>query len=121
MGWAHTGFWRSSPTSSDFLPDASQLWNVWHDTNGAEGEEPEPWAKRLYEIADLADSYRMSEERVTELHNEMFEILKEQVPTVMPVDETVQLLLMADNLSNVPPEGYVTLSSMVQEQWYYQS
>lgn len=121
MSWAHTGFWRSGPNTQDYQTTAARLWQMWNDSGGKEGEEPEAWAKRLYEIGNIADSYLMSAEDVSKLHAEMFALIKEQQPLVLPVDETMQLLVLSNKLANVPMEGIVTLASMTVEQWYFKS
>ncbi|NLV74643.1 MAG: hypothetical protein GXY52_08170, partial [Chloroflexi bacterium] len=48
-------------------------------------------------------------------------LIKEQQPLVLPVDETMQLLVLSNKLANVPMEGIVTLASMTVEQWYFKS
>ena len=119
MHWAHTSFWRSSPTNNDYLPFEAELWDDWHATQGAEGEEPEEWAKRLWEIADTADSYVMSPSDVEALHEEMWQILEEQVPMILPIDHAVYPLLGSKKLGNVPTSGYAILASFTQEEFFF--
>jgi peptide/nickel transport system substrate-binding protein len=120
MSWAHTGFWRNSPTYNDYVPDASRLWGLWVASGGTEGEEPDlPWAARLFEIAAQADAYVMTDADTKALHEEMFEILRTEVPTVLPIDHTVGTLIGSVKLANIPHDGIVTLASFTQEQFYY--
>jgi len=119
MQWAHTSFWRNAPTTSDFLPGTARLWVQWHDSSGEEGEEPEPWAKRLWEIADQADTFLLSEDEVKALHEEMWQILKEQVPTILPIDNAVYPLLGSKRLANVPNKGWAIVASFTQEQFFF--
>lgn len=119
LGWAHTSFWRNAPRSSDFNQDRSRLWQLWHDTQGAEGEEPEEWAKRLWEIADATDTFLLTEDEVAALHQELWDILKEQVPMIMPCDNAVYPLLGSTKLGNVPNKGWAIVASFTQEQFYF--
>lgn len=119
FGWAHTSFWRDAPTSSDFVPNA-RLWDLWRSSGGKEGVEPDlPWAKRLMEIADTADNYIMTEADTKALHDEMWEILRTEVPTIMPIDYAVYPLLGSVKLGNVPTDGYAIVASFTQEQFFF--
>ena len=119
MQWAHTSFWRNAPLSSDFTPGSSRLWQQWSDSAGKEGEEPEAWAKRLYEIASAADSFTLSGDEVSTIHQEMWDILKEQVPFIMPIDNAVYPLLGSARLGNVPTKGWAIVASFTQEQFFF--
>ncbi len=119
MMWAHTSFWRNAPRSSDFHATAARLWMRWWDTQGAEGEEPEEWARRLLEIRDAADTFLLSEDEVAAIHQEMWDILKEQVPTILPIDNAVYPLLGSAKLGNVPTKGWAIVASFTQEQFYF--
>ncbi len=119
FGWAHTGFWRNAPTTSDFIQDIARKWYDWHETAGKEGEEPLPWAKRLWEIADATDSYLLSASEVKKLHDELWHILSEQVPSVLPMDYGVYPLIGSAKLGNVPHKGMAILASFTQEQFYF--
>jgi peptide/nickel transport system substrate-binding protein len=119
LGWAHTSFWRNAPRTSDFLQDRSRLWQLWHDTQGTDGEAPEEWANRLWEIADAADTFLLSKDEVAALHEELWQILKEQVPMIMPIDNAVYPLLGSTKLGNVPTTGWAIVASFTQEQFYF--
>jgi peptide/nickel transport system substrate-binding protein len=121
MQWAHTGFWRDAPRTSDYQPGTARLWQLWNDTQGQEGEEPEPWAKRLYEIGNIADSMVLSDADTQAIHNEMWQILKEQVPFVMPIDHAVLPMLGSAKLANVPNKGWGTIASFTQEDFFFKS
>ena len=40
------------PYYSDISPLFGVKWKQWHDSKGAEGEEPPDWAKKMFDIAD---------------------------------------------------------------------
>jgi peptide/nickel transport system substrate-binding protein len=117
--WAHTSFWRNAPRNSDFLPAEARLWDQWHATQGEEGEEPPDWAKELWEIADAADTFLLSEDEISEKGDRMFEILREQVTTIIPIDNAVYPLIGSTKLGNVPHTGWAIVASFNQEQFYF--
>lgn len=121
MGWAHTGYWRDTPLPSDFLPNNSRLWWQWHETLGKEGEEPAPWAKRLWEITDKAASLTLPSQEMQKLKDEIFRLLYENVPFVLPVDYGIYPLIGSIKLGNVPDKGYAILASFTQEQFFFKT
>lgn len=121
MGWAHTSYWRNAPRSSDFSPNTSRLWVQWHDTQGQEGEEPEPWAKRIWEIADQADTFLLSAEETKKIQDELWQLLKDNLPFVMPIDNAVYPLLGSTRLGNVPTKGWAIVASFTQEEFFFKA
>lgn len=121
VGWAHTSFWRTAPTGSDYTPGWTRLWSLWYSTQGKEGEEPEPWARRLWEITDQANSFLLDANGVKQISDEMFAILKEQVPFIMPIDNAVYPLLGSTKLGNVPNKGWAIVASFTQEEFFFKS
>jgi peptide/nickel transport system substrate-binding protein len=123
LGWAHTGYWRAAPTSSDQRQDVSRLWTIWIDSAGkdATGEEPPAWAKRMWEICDLGDSFALPEAEVKKIQAEMFKIWMDNVPSILPMDNGVYPLVGSTKLGNVPTKGYAIVASFTQEQWFFKS
>jgi len=119
LQWAHTGFWRDTPMPSDFLPTNSRLWLIWHDSLGKEGEEPPQWAKRLWELSDRAATLLPSASEMKKISNEIFKILYENVPFILPIDYGVYPLIGSKRLGNVPKDGYAILASFTQEQFFF--
>jgi peptide/nickel transport system substrate-binding protein len=121
--WAQTPSWRETPRSStgDYLQAIARLWYNWYISAGKEGEEPEPWAKRLWELADRADSFLLSDADAAKDTAEMKQILKDNVPMILPMDDAVYPLLGSSRLGNVPSKGWAVVASFSMEQFFFKS
>ncbi len=62
------------PYYSDICPLFGVKWQQWYDSNGASGEEPPDWAKRMFDIARSGRRWSRAPTRYTELGKELVKL-----------------------------------------------
>ena len=119
LAWAPSAFWRNTPDRYGWGADQNVAWNDWWTSNGARGEEPPQWAKRALEIKDMAATYLLSPEKMEELQEEQFKIIRERIPFVMPIDHGQYPIVVSNELGNIPTGGQAIMASWTQEQFFF--
>lgn len=77
-------------------------WMDWKNSNGASGEEPPAWVKRLWEIADEWITLIPGSARYLELGREMVKINLENLIVIGTLGEIPLITVVANRLGNTP-------------------
>ena len=101
-------------------------WQTWYNTDGAEGEEPPPDVKELFELSDRWLTMPPDTDEWRALGKELMKRNVEGVYQVGTVGMGPQPVLVANNLHNIPDEGSwwydwfaVWFAGYHADQWYF--
>ena len=101
-------------------------WQTWYNTDGAEGEEPPPDVKELFELSDQWLTMPPNTDEWRALGKELMKKNVEGMYQVGTVGMGPQPVLIADNLHNIPDEGSwwydwfaVWFAGYHADQWYF--
>ena len=115
-----------TPYYSEISPLFGVKWKQWWISNGASGEEPPAWAKRMFEIAKEWKTVVPGTERYMELGRELVKLNLENMTIVGTIGELPKPIIVSNRLHNVKPElgtahfnfGYSY--AFRADQWYIQ-
>lgn len=93
-----------TPYYSEISPLFGVKWRQWSETNGAEGEEPPAWAKRMFEIAKEWKTVVPGSARYTELGKELVKLNLENMTIIGTIGELPKPVIVAKRLHNVKNE-----------------
>ena len=93
-----------TPYYSEISPLFGAKWRQWSETNGAEGEEPPAWAKRMYEIAREWKTVVPGSARYTELGKELVKLNLENMTIIGTIGELPKPVIVAKRLHNMKNE-----------------
>ena len=93
-----------TPYYSEISPLFGVKWRQWSETNGAEGEEPPAWAKRMYEIAKEWKTVVPGSDRYIELGKELVKLNLENMTIIGTIGEVPKPMIVSKRLHNVIPE-----------------
>ena len=85
-------------------------WRIWYDTNGAEGEEPPPEIKRLFDVVDQWLAAEYGSKRYEELSHEMLRLNVENLWFTGTVSAPPRIVALNNRIRNMPREGIFLLS-----------
>lgn len=114
------------PTDRSFICGFTHtpLWDQWYTTGGAEGEEPLPWAREVYEACAAMYSAPTERER-TIFGKRVFQILAEQLYVLSTVAEAPVPFIFSKRMGNISvatQRGYFeTTASNWAEQYFFGS
>ncbi|MDE0025652.1 MAG: ABC transporter substrate-binding protein [Spirochaetaceae bacterium] len=101
-------------------------WQTWYNTDGAQGEEPPPDVKELFELSDRWLTMPPDTDEWRALGKELMKRNVEGMYQVGTVGMGPQPVLVADNLHNIPDEGSwwydwfaVWFAGYHADQWYF--
>ncbi|MDE0446970.1 MAG: ABC transporter substrate-binding protein [Spirochaetaceae bacterium] len=101
-------------------------WQTWYNTDGAQGEEPPPDVKELFELSDRWLTMPPNTDEWRALGKELMKRNVEGMYQVGTVGMGPQPVLVADNLHNIPDEGSwwydwfaVWFAGYHADQWYF--
>ncbi|MDE0230503.1 MAG: ABC transporter substrate-binding protein [Spirochaetaceae bacterium] len=101
-------------------------WQTWYNTDGAQGEEPPPDVKELFELSDQWLTMPPDTDEWRALGKELMKRNVEGMYQVGTVGMGPQPVLVADNLHNIPDEGSwwydwfaVWFAGYHADQWYF--
>ena len=101
-------------------------WQTWYNTDGAQGEEPPPEVKELFELSDRWLTMPPNTDEWRALGKELMKRNVEGMYQVGTVGMGPQPVLVADNLHNIPDEGSwwydwfaVWFAGYHADQWYF--
>jgi peptide/nickel transport system substrate-binding protein len=108
---------------SDFTPLMGVPWRDWLNTDGASGDEPPDWAKRLDEIAEVWPTLVPGSERFTKLSRELVKIHRDNLIVIGTVGRIPKPHVVSNQLHNVPKYtitnyGYGYAYALRADQWY---
>lgn len=117
--WGHDQGWDSD-YSGNMLNRVGSAWQIWLNTNGAEGEEPPQWIKDVIELDAQRWSAVSGSDEFNELKEATFAWSRENLPAITIV-ETVKYPMIANaKLRNVAEGGYAIASNFAGEQLWYE-
>jgi peptide/nickel transport system substrate-binding protein len=90
-----------TPYYSETSPLFGVKWKQWSISNGASGEEPPAWAKRMFEIAKEWKTVVPGSERYTELGKELVKLNLENMTIVGTIGELPKPVIVSNRLHNV--------------------
>lgn len=116
--WSHDQGWDSGWTG-DVIHRAGRLWHIWHNTRGAEGEEPPDWAKRAYELDALRWSSVSGSDEYNQLMAEGHAWSRENLPLITIVEQVKYPMIASKRLRNVPSGGFAIAANFAGEQLWF--
>jgi peptide/nickel transport system substrate-binding protein len=116
--WSHDQGWDSGYTG-DVIHRAGRNWHIWHNTRGAEGEEPPDWAKRAYELDALRWSSVSGSDEYNQLMEQGHAWSRENLPLITIVEGVKYPMIASQRLRNVPAGGYAIAANFAGEQLWF--
>ncbi|HRA65393.1 MAG TPA: ABC transporter substrate-binding protein [Caldilinea sp.] len=120
MFWGHDQGWDSDYTGSDSFNRTARAWHLWHQTNGAEGEEPPQWVKDMYALDVARWSSVSGSDEFNQLKEDSFAWVRENLPAITIVEKVKYPMIAAANLRNVAEGGYAIASNFAGEQLWFE-
>ena len=120
MFWGHDQGWDSDYTGSDSFNRTARAWHLWHQTNGAEGEEPPQAVKDMYALDVARWSSVSGSEEFNALKEDSFAWVRENLPAITIVEKVKYPMIAAANLRNVAESGYAIASNFAGEQLWFE-
>ena len=120
MFWSHDQGWDSDYSGSDSFNRTGRLWHLWHQTNGAEGEEPPQWVKDMYALDAARWSSVSGSDEFNKLKEETFAWSRANLPMITIVEQVKYPMIAAKNLRNVATAGYAIASNFAGEQLWFE-
>lgn len=93
------------PPYSDIGPLVGVPWRDWVASNGASGEEPPAWAKRLFELSEVWKTVLPGSKRYMEIGTEMVKINLENLVIIGTMGSLPRPLVVTNKITNIP-EGW---------------
>jgi peptide/nickel transport system substrate-binding protein len=90
-----------TPYYSEISPLFGVKWKQWWISNGASGEEPPAWAKRMFEIAKEWKTVVPGTDRYMELGKELVKLNLENMTIIGTIGELPKPLIASNRLQNV--------------------
>jgi len=118
MFWGHDQGWDSDYSGANF-DRVGRLWDLWHDTNGKEGEEPPQWVKDMYELDAKRWSSVSGSDEFNKLKEDTFVWSRANLPAITIVEKVKYPMIANAKLNNVASAGYAIASNFAGEQLWY--
>jgi peptide/nickel transport system substrate-binding protein len=93
------------PYYSDISPLFGIKWRQWYDTNGASGEEPPDWVKRMFDIAREWKTVVPGSARYTELGKELVKLNLENMTIIGTIGALPKPVVVSTKLQNVKSDA----------------
>ncbi|MCB0050309.1 MAG: hypothetical protein KDE24_12290, partial [Caldilinea sp.] len=120
MFWSHDQGWDSDYSGSDSFRRTGRAWALWHETNGAEGEEPPQWVKDMYDLDAARWSSVSGSDEFNKLKEDTFAWARTNLPVITIVEKVKYPMIAAQNLRNVADAGYAIASNFAGEQLWFE-
>ena len=91
------------PYYSDISPLFGVKWKQWHDSKGAEGDEPPDWAKELFTLADEWKTLAPGTDRWVEVGRKLVEVNQENMTIIGTIGALPKPVIVGNGLKNVFP------------------
>jgi len=113
-----------TPPYGDIGPLFGVPWQDWINSNGAKGEEPPAWAKRLYELAAEWKTVLPGSDRSMEIGREMVRLNLDNMTIIGTVGDLPGPTVISDRLANVTEWkvqnfNYARTYPFRPDQWYF--
>ena len=83
-------------------------WKQWHDSKGAEGEEPPDWAKELFTLADEWKTLAPGSDRWIEVGKRLVKVNQENMTIIGTIGALPKPVIVGTGLKNVFPDARPT-------------
>ena len=93
-----------TPYYSEISPLFGVKWKQWSISNGASGEEPPAWARRMFEIAKEWKTVVPGSDRYMELGKELVKLNLENMTIIGTIGELPKPIIVSNRLHNVKDE-----------------
>lgn len=117
--WGHDQGWDSD-YSGNAMDRVGRAWQLWYNTNGAEGEEPPQWVKDMYALDAARWSSVSGSDEFNKLKEETFAWSRANLPMITIVEQVKYPMIAAKNLRNVANAGYAIASNFAGEQLWFE-
>jgi peptide/nickel transport system substrate-binding protein len=112
------------PPYGDIGPLFGVPWLDWVNSNGAKGEEPPDWAKRLYALAKEWKTIQPGSDRYQEIGREMVRLNLDNMAIIGTVGDLPGPTVVSDRLANVTEWkvqnfNYARTYPFRPDQWYF--
>lgn len=91
------------PYYSDISPLFGIKWKQWHDSQGAEGEEPADWAKQMFKLADEWRTLLPGTDRYNEVGHELIRLNQDNMTIIGTIGALPKPVIVKDGLRNLFP------------------
>lgn len=118
VGWGHDQGWDSD-YSGNAMDRVGRAWQLWYETNGAEGEEPPQWVMDAFELDAKRWSSVSGSEEFNQLKEETFAWSRANLPVITIVEQVKYPMIANKKLNNVASAGYAIASNFAGEQLWY--
>jgi len=116
--WSHDVGWGNDLTTGS-IGRAGRLWQIWVDTQGAEGEEPPDWIKQAVQIdAEKWAAVAGSDEYNAKVA-EGYKWANDNLPYINYVEHVTYPLVVNKNLQNVAEHGYAIAANFSIVQMFF--
>lgn len=108
---------------NDYMPGWrwAKAWQVWHDTAGAEGEEPAAFVQRIYELAEGRIGALPGSDEDKALYAEIRQIHYDNLIFLNVAEQVRYALVTNADLGNVPHAGQAIGGNNSGEQFFYRT
>jgi peptide/nickel transport system substrate-binding protein len=89
------------PYYSDISPLFGVKWKQWYNSDGAEGEEPPDWAKRMFDLAKEWRTVLPGSDRYVEIGKELIKLNQENMTIIGTIGVIPKPVIVSDRLHNV--------------------
>jgi peptide/nickel transport system substrate-binding protein len=116
--WSHDIGWSNDVTSGS-VNRAGRLWQIWVETQGADGEEPPQWIKDVVELDANKWAAVAGSDEYNKYVADGFKWSQENLPYINFVEFVQYPLILNKNLKNVPIDGYaIGANFSVVQMWF---
>lgn len=90
-----------TPYYSDISPLFGVKWRQWHETKGAQGEEPPEWAKQIFTLGDEWRTLLPGTERYVQVGRELIRLNQENMTIIGSIGLVPKPVIVKSGLHNV--------------------
>lgn len=120
MFWSHDQGWGNGYGSGVF-DLTGRAWQLWHNTNGSEGEESPQWVNDAYDLDAKRWSSVPGSDEFNALQEDIFAWSRANLPIIQIVEKVKYPMIASKKLHNVASAGYAIASNFAGEQlWFSQ-
>jgi peptide/nickel transport system substrate-binding protein len=110
-----TGGWTDYKPGTRWAP----LWTQWVNTNGAEGEEPPDWVKRIVELSVEMMKVSPATPEDVAIFDELYQIIYDQIPFMPITQNSLYPVIVSAKIGNMPFAGAGIAANHSGEQFYF--
>ena len=116
--WTHDQGWDSGYTGGVF-DQSAPAWQLWHTSNGKQGEEPPAWVKQAWDLDVKRWSSVSGSDEYNKLKEEGYAWARTNLPVIQIVEKVKYAMIANKKLHNVPQGGFAIAANFAGEQLWY--